>query len=56
MLAQIHNNLHHLQKKFVEDEDLKYKAFVIDIVIKKNLATHTPPEDDIAFMMNNLSF
>ena len=56
MLTQMHNILNHLQKIFVEDEDLKYKAFVIDIILKKSMSAQTPPEDDIAFMMNNLRF
>ena len=56
MLTQMHNIMNHLQKIFVEDEDLKYKTFVIDIILKKHTATQTPPEEDIAFMMNNLRF
>ena len=56
MLKQMHNILNHLQKIFVEDEDLKYKAFVIDIILKKNMAAQTPLKDDISFLMNNLRF
>ena len=54
MLTQINTILQHLKQICVEDEDLKYKAFVIDIIMKQSTITCNYPENNLDFMMKNL--
>lgn len=54
MLSQLQDIFNHIRNIFEDDEDVKYKAFVIDVVIKKNMAISTASEDDVSFLLNNL--
>jgi hypothetical protein len=55
MLTQLHDILNHVKNIFEDDEDVKYKAFVIDVVIKKNTtASSSSSENDLLFLLNNL--
>lgn len=57
MLMQLQDIFNHITNIFEEDEDVKYKAFVIDIVIKKNMPSSTNNnnnDDDVLFLLNNL--
>jgi hypothetical protein len=53
MMMQLHNIFNHI-KKIVEDEDVKYKAFVIDVVIKNNLPSSNNNNDEVSFLLKNL--
>jgi len=55
MLRQLHDIFNNVKNIFDDDEDVKYKAFVIDVVIKKNMDSSSSPEEtDISFLLNNL--
>lgn len=54
MLIQLQDIFNHLMNIFEDDEDIKYKAFVIDIVLKKNMKQPISTANDVSFLLNNL--
>jgi|TARA_B110000503_G_C6959489_1_gene334404 hypothetical protein len=54
LLVQINDILFHLHKIFQDDEDLKYKLFVIEVIKNQHRAYSSIEEDDVASLFNNL--
>ena len=56
MLRQLHDIFNNVKNIFDDDEDVKYKAFVIDVVIKKNTTelSSSSPENNLLFLLNNM--
>jgi hypothetical protein len=54
ILIQLLDIFNHIMNIFENEDDVKYKAFVIDIVIKKSKPISNSTDDDVSFLLNNL--